>query len=496
MLHSLPKLLAAIYNRPVEECAVQFHEPQSTPLSGTSARPAPPSPVGAMGDEILSAVRTLGEHMKTVASKPSPPMPTSDIDAQLLDGLGSLQAAVATMTSALSDRSSVDATERHLLDCAAAAKPTYCETTLLNKTLGTGAARYTIDTYRGRVIDGDRLSPSTSWENEVTPEGVRLTDLLLQTPDPNRLPDWFSDVPMRARSLALITAVVHRLSHLFPPDLTDCPSKGRAIRHISTERLLFLLSSQDDDVARDRLRKYSASSVRHNECHSANDPILLWSYLCNTTDHFDFINGMCTDQQMDNIAHAWMHRHLRDPEEACQAFTELHEASKYDLIRESCGMITLCNMADIDIRYQPLEIKEHVPSPRRVELASKNDDTSADKEGDDDDSEDRGDDGNSGDSDGNTVSSHSSGSGTDDHPRQQLDFDEDDDAAGDEGAMASSTSSPVHRRPSETTARPPPPPPPLPHHPARPVPHPPPATPPTPTRPAGAARAAAGPGRL
>ena len=129
-MHSLPKLLAAIYNRSVEECAVHFHEPQYTPLSGTSARPAPPSPVGAMGGEILFAVRTLGEDMKTAASKPSPPMPTSDIDTQLLDGLGSLQAAVSTMTSALSDRSSVDATERHLRDCAAAAKPTYCGTTL------------------------------------------------------------------------------------------------------------------------------------------------------------------------------------------------------------------------------------------------------------------------------------------------------------------------------------------------------------------------------
>ena len=91
-------------------------------------------------------------------------------------------------------------------------------------------------------------------------------------------------------------------------------------------------------------------------------------------------------------------------------------------------------MTDINIRYQPLEIKEHVPSPRRVELTSEDNGTSMDEEGDDDDGEDRGDDGNSGNSDGNTVSSHSSGSGTNDHPRQQLDFDEDDDAAGDEGA--------------------------------------------------------------
>ena len=212
---------------------------------------------------------------------------------------------------------------------------------MLNRTLDTGTAHYTIDTYRDRVIDGNRLPPSTSWDNKVTPEVAKLTDLLLQTPDPNRLPDWFRDMPRCERSLALITAVVQQLGHLFPPDLTDCPSKGCAIRHVSTERLLFLLSSQDDDVARDSLRKYSALSVLHNECHSANDPILLWSYLCDPADHLDFTNGVCTDQQMDNIAHTWMHRHLRDPEEACQAFTELHEASKYDLIRESCGMITL-----------------------------------------------------------------------------------------------------------------------------------------------------------
>ena len=221
-------------------------------------------------------------------------MPTSDINAQLLDGLGSLQAAVSTMTSALSERSSVDATKRHLLDCTAAAKPTYCGTTLLNRTLGTGAVQYIIDTYRGRAIDGDRLPPSTSWDDEVTPEVAKPTDLLLQSPDPNRLPDWFHDMSRRARSLALITAVVYQLGHLFPPDLTDCPFKGRAIRHVSTERLVLLLSSQDDDVARDRLRKYSASSVRHNECHSANDPILLWSYLCDPTDHLDIINGVCT----------------------------------------------------------------------------------------------------------------------------------------------------------------------------------------------------------
>ena len=74
-MHILPKLLAVIYNRPVEECTVHFHEPPSTPLSGTYARPSPPSPVGAMGDKILSAVQTLGEDMKTAASKPLLPCP-------------------------------------------------------------------------------------------------------------------------------------------------------------------------------------------------------------------------------------------------------------------------------------------------------------------------------------------------------------------------------------------------------------------------------------
>ena len=144
------------------------------------------------------------------------------------------------------------------LDCAAAANPTYCGTTLLNRTLSTEAARYTIDTYRGRVINGDRLPPSTSWNNEVTPDVKKLTDLLLQSPDHKQMPGWFHDMPRRARSLSLITAVVHRLGHLFPPDLTDCPSRRRAIRHVSTEGILLLLSPQPDDKAREQLRKHSA----------------------------------------------------------------------------------------------------------------------------------------------------------------------------------------------------------------------------------------------
>ena len=115
-------------------------------------------------------------------------MPTNDINGRLLDGFASLQTAVSTMTRTLSERSSVDATQRHLLDCAAAAKSTYCGTTLLNRTLGTEAARYTIDTYRDRVVNGDRLPPSTSWDNEVTPEVKKLTDLLLQSPDPKQMP--------------------------------------------------------------------------------------------------------------------------------------------------------------------------------------------------------------------------------------------------------------------------------------------------------------------
>ena len=74
VVHSLPKLLAAIHNRSVEECAVHFHEPQSAPLSGTSARPAPPGPAGTIGNEILSAVKSLRKEMKTVRL-PNPLLP-------------------------------------------------------------------------------------------------------------------------------------------------------------------------------------------------------------------------------------------------------------------------------------------------------------------------------------------------------------------------------------------------------------------------------------
>ena len=135
---------------------------------------------------------------------------------------------------------------------------------------------------------------------------------------------------------------------------------------------------------------------------------------------------------MDNIAHAWMHRHLKDPAEACQAFTALHEATKYDLIRESCGMITLCSLAGIDIHYQPLEIEEHVPSLSQEELSSAGNDTSEDEKDGDDNGEGGGDDGNGGDSKSSTNSSHSSGSSNNDPARQQLDFDANNDTTGDE----------------------------------------------------------------
>ena len=92
----------------------------------------------------------------------------------------------------------------------------YCGTTILNRTLGPQAARYTMDTYRGRIVNGDCLPPNTSWDNEVTPEVKKLTDLLLQSPAFEQMPGWFRDMPWRARHLSLITAVVHQHGHLSP----------------------------------------------------------------------------------------------------------------------------------------------------------------------------------------------------------------------------------------------------------------------------------------